>query len=262
MGHPAALQPLLLMADSQMLFWKERDERFLARVVRAASISPQRAKAAYLGASNADAPEFFELFQAAFADLGFSSCMHVHAEPSAAERAFLAEADVILLAGGDVDAGYRAFEAADLIDTLRARWSEGALLMGVSAGAIQLGAAARPGKQTRLSLVPYVIDVHDEPEWQRLSASIEQLEGTRVGLGIPTGGAAIIHPDFSMETVRKPVTEVTLREGVICRRELVSIEPVGARRGSSARTPPRPRAALRSCPCGRAPCRSGPARPR
>jgi len=219
----SAFKPILMMADSQMLFWKEREERFLARMVRSLDIAPHRAKAAYLGASNGDAPEFFELFQAAFADLGLSNCVHVHAAPSAAERAFLAEADVILLAGGNVDAGYRAFEAAELVGPLRARWSEGALLMGVSAGAVQLGASANPAQQATLSLVPYVIDVHAEPAWQRLSASVERLDGARVGIGIPTAGGAIIHPDFSVETVRKPITEVTLRNGIVHRRDVLSM---------------------------------------
>jgi peptidase E len=160
------LEPLLLLADSQMLFWKEHDERFLARMVRSASVFPHHAKAAYLGASNGDAPEFFELFQAAFADLGFARCMHGHAEPSAAERAFLAEADVISLAGGDAVVGSRVLEAAQLTGMLRARWSSGALLVGVSAGAMQL----------------------------------------------------------DVEPVRKPVTEVTLQDGIVGRRELLSME--------------------------------------
>lgn len=223
----AAPRPILLMADSQTLFWKENDERFLARVVRNSRLAPQHAKAAYLGASNGDAPEYFELFQAAFADLGFSHCMHVHAQPSAVERAFLAKADVILLAGGDVDAGYRAFESAELIGVLRTRWSEGALLMGVSAGAIQIGASASTAGRSGLSLVPYVIDVHDEPEWQSLAASIEGLGGTCVGMGIPTAGAAMVHPDVSVEPVRKPITEVSLRNGVVYKRDVVSMARTG-----------------------------------
>jgi peptidase E len=232
-----SLEPILLMADSQMLFWKEHEERFLARVVRGLDVAPQHAKAAYLGASNGDAPEFFELFQAAFADLGFSNCMHVHAEPSAAERAFLAEAKVILLAGGDVDVGYRAFEAAELIGLLRTRRSEGAILMGVSAGAIHMGVTANPAQQAGLALVPYVIDVHDEPAWQRLSASLQHSGGTCVGMGIPTGGAALVHPDLSVETIRKPITEVTLQDGIVHRRELLSIErPSGSIRSQRDRT--------------------------
>jgi hypothetical protein len=219
-----ARKPIFLLADSQMLFWKERDERFLARVVRNLDVAPQHAQAAYLGASNGDAPEFFDLFQAAFADLCISSCMHVHAQPDAAERAFLATADVILLAGGDENVGYRAFEAAELVGPLRTRWSEGALLMGVSAGAIQIGASVNTAEQTRLALVPYVIDVHEEPEWQQLSASIERSGGPGVGMGIPTAGAAIIHPDFSVEPVRKPITEVTLQDGIVYRRDLLSTE--------------------------------------
>jgi len=188
--------------------------------------APRRATAAHLGASNGDRREFFELFAGTFADLGFSRCMHVRAERSAVQRAFLAQADVILLAGGDVDVGYRALEAAQLIGPLRTRRSEGAVLMGVSAGAIQLGAAGVAG-HPGLGFVPYVVDVHDEPAWGRLSASIERLGGAGVGIGIPKAGAAVVNPDRSVETIRKPITEVTLQAGVVQRRDLVSLARPG-----------------------------------
>ena len=58
------------------------------------------------------------------------------------------------------------------------------------------------------NLVPALIDVHDEQhEWARLSRTIHMLEGTVTGLGIPTGGGIVAHPDGTLEALRRPVDE-------------------------------------------------------
>ena len=58
------LQPLYLLADSQLLFWKRQDrlllEAALDGLARDTSLS-----AAYIGASNGDRPEFYGIFEAA-----------------------------------------------------------------------------------------------------------------------------------------------------------------------------------------------------
>lgn len=133
------------------------------------------------------------------------------------DRDFLAAADLILLAGGDPVRGWRAFEASGIGEVVRRRYYAGAALVGVSAGAVQLGwaaaasewsgdgggAAAASGLVGTFKLVPYFIDVHDEVrEWRRL-ARVVAASGTNVsGLGIPTGGAAVVHPDGTLEPAR------------------------------------------------------------
>ena len=73
-------------------------------------------------------------------------------------------------------------------------------------------------------LVPMVIDAHDEQaEWARLSRTIHSLKGAATGLGIPSGGGVIVHPDTTIEPLRRPahqfrfdgtrVTHSLLREG-------------------------------------------------
>ena len=221
-------KPIFLLADSQMLFWSEHNVRFLSHIVDALEIEPPRAKAAYLGASNGDSPEFFDLFKAAFVDVGVTNCMHVHAEASPEELAFLEQSNLILLAGGDVDLGYRALEKAGLVERLRNYWSDGAILIGVSAGAVQIGvrvdATARVTGNS-LCLVPYVVAAHEDPEWESLRSLIERTQGSQIGLGIPAGGAAIVYPDGSVEPVRKPIAEVTCQGGTVRIRDLVSANP-------------------------------------
>src|ERR1700722_17803817 len=58
-----AAQPLYLLADSQLLFWKRQDRPLLdASLDGLARDTP--VSAAYIGASNGDRPEFYGIFEA------------------------------------------------------------------------------------------------------------------------------------------------------------------------------------------------------
>lgn len=215
----SAIKPIYLLADSQLLFWRDGEgRRFLdrARELIAADEPGRLPRAAYLGASNGDAPEFYALFVSAMAEIEIRACRHIPSQPTAEDVAFLEEADLILLAGGDVRRGWEAFTKAGLKEKLAARYYAGAVLMGVSAGAVQLGLKGwdEDGAEIfdTLSLVPFVVDAHDEPSWSGLLRAVAKSGEPARGLGIPTGGGALYHPDYSVEPVRYPVTEVELSE--------------------------------------------------
>ncbi len=206
------LKPIVLLADSQLLFWEPGGVRFLSSLRD--RLSATRPRAAYLGASNGDRPEFFELFRGALAGVDIDSCRSIPSRPQAADFEFLDTADLILLAGGDPQRGWRAFESSGLKDRLLARYRKGALLMGISAGAMHLGLWGAGGRNEApfrsLGLVPFVVDAHDEPEWSRLRRLLSSLAPSTAGLGIPTGGGALVHPDHTVEAVRHPLTEIHL----------------------------------------------------
>lgn len=208
---PTSPKPLYLFADSQLLFWQEHGHFFLESV--AAHITSKPAKAAYLGASNGDLPEYYALFQEAMDGIGISDCRMIAAQLSNQDRQYLEQADLILLAGGDVEQGWQAFVAHDLPTLLRRRYAEGAVLIGISAGAVQLGrygwseiGEAGLGRELfdTLNLVPYLIDAHDERnDWQRLQATIGLLGQACTGIGIPSGAGLIYYPDQTLEPVRR-----------------------------------------------------------
>lgn len=209
------LQPIFLLADSQLLFWRdEQGQRFLDRV--RPLIAATAPRAAYLGASNGDTPEFYDLFLGAMSEIGIEAknCRHVPAEPSDEDLAFLDTANLILLAGGDVQRGWEAFQKAGLREKISKRYYAGAVLMGVSAGAVQLGLKGwDPDAATLFDtfcLVPFVIDAHDEPAWAGLLRAVPRAGEHVRGLGIPSGGGALYHPDYSVEPVRHPVAEVEM----------------------------------------------------
>jgi hypothetical protein len=214
---PAAIKPIFLLADSQLLFWRDEEgHRFLdrARALIDADAPGRPLKGAYLGASNGDAPELYDLFLAAVAEIGIRDCRHIPTWPSAEDLAFFDEANLILLAGGDVRQGWTAFEESGIREKLGERYYAGALLIGISAGAIQLGLKGwdEDGLFDTLRLVPFVVDAHGEPDWPDLHRVIPRVGEHARGFGIPSGGGALYHPDYSVEPVRHALTEVEITE--------------------------------------------------
>ncbi len=213
------VQPIYLLADSQLLFWRDGAGRLLldrAREALAERAGGRPLRAVYLGASNGDQPEFYELFVAAMAEAGITKTRHLPAVPSADDLEALDLADLVLLAGGDTLAGWKSFQTAGLPERLTKRYHSGAVLVGISAGAIQLGLKGWDGASDRpfetLRLVPFVLDVHDEPSWTHLHRLVRSSGDLARGYGIPAGGGALYHPDYSIEPVRHPVTELELRD--------------------------------------------------
>jgi peptidase E len=209
------LKPIFLLADSQLLFWRDAEgKRFLdrARALIDADGAGRAPRAAYLGAANGDLPEFYELFLAAMAEIGIRDCRQIPSRPEPEDLAFLAEADLILLAGGDVRRGWTAFSETGLKDKIVERYYAGAILVGISAGAVQLGLKGWTEEGSEIfdtfRLVPFVVDVHDEGAWTALLRVVPKVGEHARGFGIPSGGGALYHPDYSVEPVRHPLTEV------------------------------------------------------
>lgn len=221
--HPN-LRPLYLLADSQLLFWKQHERLLLETAVddlaRDAPLS-----AAYIGASNGDRPEFYDIFEAAMDAVGIADLHMVDSCFGQDDRAFLERARVIVLAGGDVRIGWNVFESTGMADVIRTRFTQGAVLVGISAGAIQLGRygiveraeSVAPELLDVFGLVPAIIDTHDEHSgWSRLSGAIDALQGAATGIGIPSGGGIIVHDDATVEPLRHPAHELRYEEaGVV-----------------------------------------------
>lgn len=214
-------QPIYLFADSQLLFWGVGGNLFLDSIRRL--VARDSPKAAYVGASNGDAPEFYSIFEAAMGNAGVRDRRIILSSFSAEDQSFLSDADIILLAGGDVERGWRVFVETGIREFIIRRYYEGAVLMGISAGAAQLGlygAVERGASPAELvgtfGLVPFVIDAHDEGQkWGRLRRAIRLLGGAAKGIGIPSGGGLIYYPDGRVEAIRRPLYEVSLEEAGI-----------------------------------------------
>lgn len=155
-------------------------------------------------------------------NIGIRDCRMILSSFTSVDEAFLNEADIILLAGGDVERGWRIFKQTGLTELLIKRYFEGAVLIGISAGAVQLGLYGLVQEESinrlidMFRLVPFIIGAHEEGhKWKNLREAIELLEGSAKGIGIPSGGGLIYHPDQSIEAIRYPLNEFSIREGLI-----------------------------------------------
>jgi peptidase E len=200
---------IVLLADSQLLFWRENDQLLIETI-----LTRGRRKAAYIGASNGDNPNFYAIFVSAMKGAGVSDCRMIPSAISEADLAFLNNADIILLAGGDVEAGWRVFLNNGLSEHIVRRHFEGALLIGISAGAVQLGLcglAADGSLIETFKLVPYIIGAHEESDnWKTIRALLQLSGPGKTAIGLPFGGGAIYHPDQTLETLRQPLVKLSL----------------------------------------------------
>ncbi len=212
------IQPIYLLADSQLLFYSDKDEPFMKTV--SGHIEKEDPKAAYIGASNKDNPEFFSIFEAAMNSVGIRDCRMIYSAYMDEDEAYLKEADLILLAGGDVALGWEVLEGTGMRQEIIQRYYDGAVLIGVSAGAVQLGLKGwkteEPGEDDAIDtfkLIPFLVDVHDEKNhWSRLKSLVAAEDAYIKGIGIPSGGGLIYHPDHTIEPVRHALVEVSREE--------------------------------------------------
>lgn len=218
------LRPIVCLADSQLLFWHDprREEPWLATVRR--WLPDRRPRAAYLGASNGDDPAFYSIFASAMETIGITDHRMILSTFPDEDRTFLEGADLILLAGGDPVRGWRVFEQSGMREVVTQRYFEGAVLAGVSAGAVQLGWAAAPSERDPASLgredveltfrlVPAIVGAHEEAdEWSTLQRLLRVSELSVRGIGIPSGGGLLYHPDGTVEPIRRPLQELVVEE--------------------------------------------------
>jgi cyanophycinase len=222
------VKPIYLLADSQLLFWRGEDGLFLNSLRE--HITKESPKAVYVGASNGDNPDFYSIFRVAMENIGITDCEMVRASFSVDDSTVMDEADIILLAGGDVERGWNVFEQNGLKELIVRRYFEGALLMGVSAGAVQLGSIGWPEGDPSpenlidtFKLVPFIIGAHEEKsDWEQLRKAIQILDTYISGIGIQTGGGMIYHADHSIEPIRYPLHEFSLKDGKLARNLLLS----------------------------------------
>ncbi|TQV81203.1 peptidase [Exilibacterium tricleocarpae] len=215
----SSFNPIYLLADSQLLFWKHNDTLFLRSLLK--FVDAAEPSAAYIGAANGDQEVFYEIFVAAMEGIGIQHCHMIRADFSDADRQKLEAADVILLAGGDVKTGWDVFVETGIKEIVQRRYSEGAVLIGVSAGAVQLGTCAMQtdarGKDYVLDtfqILPFIVDVHaEQTDWRNLKKTLTLREGFEQGIGIPTGAGVVYHPDHTVEPVRYDLAEFTCKEG-------------------------------------------------
>jgi cyanophycinase-like exopeptidase len=208
------IKPLYLLADSQLLFWNGGDNKLINAIRDSLDTKKNTyTKAAYIGASNGNAPEFFELFMAAMDNIDIHQSRMISSSFNSEDRAFLESADFILLSGGDFSVGWDILNHTGMAEIITQKYYSGSVIAGISAGAMQLGIGGYSEDKNQsiktMQIIPYYIDVHDEKNnWLRLKTELEQTKNFNKGFGIATGGGLIYHPDVVIEPIHKTVHEL------------------------------------------------------
>ena len=210
------LRPIIVLADSQLLFYREDDVPYIRRI-RALFDQHTTLSAAYIGASNGDKPEFYEMFQAAMESIDITDCKHITTALTPTQLHFLRNANIIMLSGGDIYQGWQTVRHLEPI--LRQARNNGAVLIGTSAGAIQLGQIGWHNKAylsntdlfATLGFIPAIFSAHEEQrDWPFLQQLISQTAGCLPGLGLPAGGGAIVTPDNQIQAIRRALAHAEL----------------------------------------------------
>ncbi|MEX2499701.1 MAG: hypothetical protein WD397_12600 [Wenzhouxiangellaceae bacterium] len=174
---------LFLLADSAPLF----DDGFIAKLGDCSGMP-----GIYIGAANGDLADYFDLAEAFFMRLGASPRWHLQAKTEN-RLANHDRASVIILAGGDVDQGWRYLNQPVIRNWLEAQRQLGSVFLGISAGAIHFGHGLdRAGMlQPYLDWLPDGVAVHEESlGWPSRAAMLNQ-QCPRVWC-IPHGDAVVI----------------------------------------------------------------------
>ena len=81
-----------------------------------------------------------------------------------------------------------------------------------------------PSSQNLIStfkLIPFIVGVHEEKEdWRILKQAIRLVDREIHGIGIPSGAGMIYHVDRSIEPIRHPLCEFSVRAKKIVRHLL------------------------------------------
>lgn len=224
------LKPLILLADSQLLFLKDEGSPYIRRLLKLFTPG-QLIKAAYIGASNSDQHEFYQMFEMAMNSIGITNCLHIDANLTHQQLHFLSNAQIILLAGGDTWLGWQTIrKMAPQIENAR---KQGAILIGTSAGSVQMGVLGYRDKDhlcntdlfSTFGYVRAMFSPHEEKEnWKMLKQMVHQTSGTMPAIGIPSGSGLIVTNDNLIQAVRKPAVTFSIKDNKLLEQSAWKIQ--------------------------------------
>lgn len=157
----------------------------------------------YVGTANHDDGRFFSLMEAALLAAGAGSVTLAPIWGDSADieeaRRLLAGAEVIFLSGGEPEDGMEGLRKAGLAGLLEERYREGALYVGISAGAIMMGEHwvhwdVKGDDSTArlidcLGFFPMTFDAHGEQEdWKDLRCALSLMGSGSRGYGLSNDG--------------------------------------------------------------------------
>lgn len=171
------------------------------------------------------------MFEMAMNSIGVTDCLHVDANLTHQQLAFVSTAQIILLAGGDTWLGWQTIRKIEPM-IVNAR-KNGAVLIGTSAGSVQLGMLGHRDKPhlcntdlfSTFGYVRAMLSPHEEKEqWKMLKQMVLQTEGTVPAIGIPSGSGLIVTNDNLVQAVRKAAVTFTIKDNQLIEQSAWKIQ--------------------------------------
>ena len=197
---------IFLLSDSRLFFQNNSNQ--LIDSLRKSLCTDENSiiRAAYIGVSNGSNPDYFEIFIAAMNNVDIHESRMISEDFNTKDKETLRLADLILLAGGDFATGMEIIKSSGIYEALLEKHQTGAVIVGVSAGAVQLGMGSFMNNSDKfvdtLKLVPYYISVNDDDNhWNQLKKTLNIKDSSYNALGISKGGGIIFKSDYSIEPI-------------------------------------------------------------
>ena len=204
--------PAVLLAGG-----RPRNPKAMARMMSRALEGIRKPELAYIGTANGDDPAFFAMMESLLMEAGAEKVVFVrlakeNSDIDAARNA-LSKADVIFLAGGEVEDGMMWLTRHSLVAFLKDLYRGGKLFMGISAGVIMMGTQwvrwETEDDDTAelfdcLGIIPALFDVHGEDEdWDELKAALKLMGSGARGYALPRGCTILADSQGALENLEK-----------------------------------------------------------
>lgn len=190
----------------------------MTRILASSGVS--HPSVAYVGAASGDNRPFFLMLSTYMRHWGAGQVTLAPLVSKRAKvekaRAILESADMILMSGGDVEAGMKVLEERQILPFLRELYQSGKPFCGISAGSVMLARQwvrwEDPDDEATATLFPcmgfaqVLCDMHGEGEgWEELQALLRLTPEGTLGYGIPAGAGLCVYPDGRLEALGAPV---------------------------------------------------------
>ena len=198
MTVPTVEMPAYLLSGG-----RPRNEESMSKMLSVAFGKTPNPRVAYVGTANGDNLAFYAMMKAMLCKAGAkkTELVRIAKEKIDVEKAktTLESADVVFLAGGEVEDGMNWLKKHQLDVFLKTLYEQGKQFVGVSAGSIMLGSTwvrwddenddSTASLFDCLGVVPAIFDTHAEDEdWKEIKTALRLMGDGAVGYGIPSGG--------------------------------------------------------------------------